>query len=126
MIGSGVLMILISAWGVVLARRRRLGTSRWFRRAALFGIVLPLLANATGWIFTEVGRQPWIVYGLMTTAKGVSSVPTADVAITLIAFVAIYSALAVVDLMLMTRAARRDLDEDDEAASTSVVPGLVY
>ena len=89
MVGAGILMILLSAWGVWLGRRsklERLGESRWFRRAALWGIALPFIANTTGWIFTEAGRQPWIVYGLMRTAKGVSTVTTADIALTLVAF----------------------------------------
>ena len=54
MAGVGVIIILLSAWGVWLARRKRMLESRWFRRAALIGMALPFLANMTGWIFTEV------------------------------------------------------------------------
>jgi cytochrome d ubiquinol oxidase subunit I len=134
MVGMGILMILLSGWGVVLSRRkRRLGDSTWFRRAALIGIAFPLIANSTGWIFTEAGRQPWIVYGLMTTAKGVSSVTAADVAGTLAAFVVIYAALGAVDGFLMVRAARRPIDLPEEdgrvaggAAGDVVIPSLVY
>ena len=86
MVGAGMLMILLAAWGVVLARRKRLLASRWFRRAALAGMALPFLANTMGWIFTEAGRQPWIVYGLMRTATGVSGVTAADVLLTLVGF----------------------------------------
>ena len=88
MVGAGVLMILLGAWGVWLGWRKRLVQSRWFVRAALAGIALPIIANASGWIFTEAGRQPWIVYGLMQTAKGVSTVSAADVGGTTAAFVA--------------------------------------
>ena len=87
MVGAGILMIAVSAWGLWLGRGRRFLESRWFRRAALAGIGLPVLANASGWIFTEAGRQPWIVYGLMQTASGVSSVPAADIAFTMAVFV---------------------------------------
>ncbi len=126
MVGAGIALILLSAWGVWLARRRRLGESRWFRRAALVGIGLPMLANATGWIFTEAGRQPWIVVGLMKTLRGVSAVPTADVAGTLVAFLLVYGALGAVDAWLMVRAARRPLEEPAEQAGAASVPGLVY
>jgi len=129
MAGAGVVMILLCAWAVWLARRKRMLESRWFRRAALIGMALPFLANMTGWIFTEVGRQPWIVYGLMKTAKGVSPVTTADVAFTLVGFVLIYAVLGVIDAVLMVRAARRPLDEveeHDSGANSVVVPSLVY
>ncbi len=129
MAGAGVLMILLCAWAVWLARRKRMLESRWFLRAALVGMALPFLANLTGWIFTEVGRQPWIVYGLMKTVKGVSPVTTTDVAITLVGFVLIYAVLGAIDAVLMVRAARRPLDEAEEhdsGASTAVVPSLVY
>jgi cytochrome d ubiquinol oxidase subunit I len=126
MVGAGMLMILLAAWGVVLARRKRLLASRWFRRAAVAGMALPFLANTMGWVFTEAGRQPWIVYGLMRTATGVSGVTTADVLFTLVGFAVLYSALGVVDVVLMTRAARHDLDEPLHTPQPGAVPGLVY
>lgn len=128
MIGSGILLILLSAWGLWLARRKRAVRNAWFRRAALAGIALPILANATGWIFTEVGRQPWIVYGLMQTAKGVSPVGAGDVAFTTAVFVAVYSVLGVIALVLILRAARAPFDEAEkhETGDAALVPGLVY
>jgi len=131
MVGVGILMILLCAWGVWLLRRKRTGVGvarrdLWFGRAAVVGIALPFIANTTGWVFTEAGRQPWTVFGLMLTAKGVSGVTTADIALTLAAFVAVYSALGVVDAWLMVRAARRPLAEPEEAAQAVEAPGLVY
>jgi len=135
MVGAGMLMILLSAWALVLARRKRLLASPWFRRAALIGMALPFIANATGWIFTEAGRQPWIVYGLLKTATSVSPVSAADVVATLVGFVVIYSALGAIDVMLMARAARHKLDDLDdhgghgghaESSAGGVVPELVY
>jgi cytochrome d ubiquinol oxidase subunit I len=129
MVGAGILMILVSAWGLWLSWRKRMVKSRWFVRVALAGIALPILANASGWIFTEAGRQPWIVYGLMETAKGVSTVSAADVAGTLAAFVAVYSILAVLAAVLVVRAARHPLDRVGEAAGPDeapAAPGLVY
>ncbi len=132
MVGAGVLMILLSGWGVWLCRRKeldRLVGNRWFRRAALWGMLLPFIANTTGWVFTEAGRQPWIVYGLMKTAKGVSSVPTVDIALTLAAFVLVYVVLGAIDAWLLVRAARLDLDHadhGDETAEGSETASLVY
>jgi len=127
MIGAGVLLIMVSAWGLWLSWRKRVTPSRWFRRAAIAGIALPILSNASGWIFTEVGRQPWIVFGLMQTAKGVSPVSAADVAFTLAVFVAVYTALAVTAFVLILRAARQPFDEVEEhAPDPTLVPGLVY
>ncbi len=126
MVGAGILMILLSAWGTWASRRKKLLESRWFRRAALVGIVLPFIANTTGWIFTEAGRQPWIVYGLMATAKGVSAAPVADVAGTLAAFVVVYTALGITAFVLMLRYSRRSLSEPEQAPGGAAMPGLVY
>ena len=132
MVGAGLLMIALSAWGVWLCRRKqleRLVGNRWFRRAALWGMALPFIANTTGWVFTEAGRQPWIVYGLMKTAKGVSNVPTADIALTLAAFVLVYVVLGAIDAWLLVRAACFGLDHadhGDETTEGSEPAGLVY
>jgi cytochrome d ubiquinol oxidase subunit I len=129
MVGAAILLILLSGWGVVLARRKRLLTSRWFAPVALVGIALPFLANTSGWVFTEAGRQPWVVYGLMRTVQGVSSTTTADVATTLVGFVTLYTVLGAVDAVLMFRAARRGLPElepESEGTGVGTVPGLVY
>jgi cytochrome d ubiquinol oxidase subunit I len=129
MVGAGILMIAVAAWGVWLWWQKQLATSRWFRRAALAGIVLPIIANASGWIFTEAGRQPWIVYGLMQTAKGVSTVSAGDVALTTAVFVVVYTTLGVLAVVLVLRAARHPFDEiggpGDDAEPTPA-PGLVY
>ncbi|MDA8343252.1 MAG: cytochrome ubiquinol oxidase subunit I [Actinomycetota bacterium] len=126
MVGAGIAMIGVAAWGIWLARRKKLLESRWFRRAALAGIALPFLASTTGWVFTEVGRQPWVVYGVLTTTKGVSAVPAADVAATLAAFVLVYTALGVTALVLMVRSARRSLSEPETPGGEAIVPGLLY
>jgi cytochrome d ubiquinol oxidase subunit I len=131
MVGAGILLILLTAWGVWLSRRgglERLTENRWFRRAALWGIALPFIANTTGWVFTEAGRQPWIVYGLMTTAKGVSTVTTADIALTFIAFVLVYTVIGAIDAWLLVRATRYSLDEteDHEEVEAAELAGLVY
>lgn len=131
MVGAGIVIILISAWGLWLARPRRIDrmvSNPWFRRAALWGMILPFLANTSGWIFTEAGRQPWIVYGLMKTMNGLSKVTTVDVAVTLGAFVAVYSAIGAVDAWLLVRASRQSLDgaSPESRAEGAEISSLVY
>jgi cytochrome bd ubiquinol oxidase subunit I len=107
MIGFGLVVTLISLAGLWLTRGRRAPRGRWFWRLAVFAIAAPFLANTAGWIFTEMGRQPWVVYGTMFTAAGVSpTVSTAEVTTSLLAFTVLYGGLAAVDAALMARYAR--------------------
>jgi cytochrome bd ubiquinol oxidase subunit I len=107
MVGAGLAMILLCAVGLWHVRRGRLETARWFLALAPFGIALPYIANTTGWTFTEMGRQPWVVFGVMKTTDAISgSVGVGFVATTLIGFTVIYGALSVVDVFLLTRFAR--------------------
>jgi cytochrome d ubiquinol oxidase subunit I len=110
MIGLGLLTIAIGFAGLWLSRRGRIPDSRWFRRAAVLTVVAPFFANSFGWLFTEMGRQPWVVVpnptGVfavrMLTTDGVSpTVGTATVLTSLITFTLVYAALAVVELRLL-------------------------
>ena len=69
MTGLGFALIAIAAFGMWLVWRGRLDSSRRFLRLCTYAIALPLLANTAGWIFTEMGRQPWVVQGLLLTAE---------------------------------------------------------
>src|SRR6202046_5364380 len=113
MVGLGFLMLAATAWTWWLSRRRaqdRLQRSRWTLRVLVACIAAPFLANTAGWIFTEMGRQPWIVYGLLRTDQAFSpSVSASDVAITLGLFVLLYTVLGIIDGLLMTRTARHGL-----------------
>ena len=121
------LTFLISLWGLWLLRRERLADSRWFARVAVLAVVLPFAMNTAGWVLTEMGRQPWIVQGLQFTVDGVSgSVGAGSIILSLIVFVLLYGTLAIVDLWLMLRFARRDLppapsEEQRDAATASIV-----
>jgi cytochrome d ubiquinol oxidase subunit I len=129
MVGAGIVIILLSAWGAWSfrgSRTWRTTAGKWFERAALWGIALPFIASTTGWIFTEAGRQPWTVFGVMLTAKGVSNVTTADLALTLAGFVAVYSVLGVLDAWLMVKAARQPLEATGAAEEAAEPAGLVY
>ena len=72
----------------------------------LYSIPLPYIAIELGWILAEVGRQPWIVYGLMKTSDAVSPVATSQVAVSLIAFSLVYSLLGGVGFYLMAKILR--------------------
>jgi cytochrome d ubiquinol oxidase subunit I len=110
MVGCGMYFIALFAYSFWLASRRELDRHRWYLKAALWSLPLPWLAIELGWIVAEYGRQPWAIEGVLPTALGVSSVTVAQVATSLVGFVLFYSALAVVDAILMVRYARRGPD----------------
>jgi cytochrome d ubiquinol oxidase subunit I len=125
MVGSGLLLILIGLLGTWLLYRKRLYGVRWYHRLALLGLLLPFLANATGWIVTEMGRQPWVVYNVLLVRDAVSpAVDTASVLITMIGFTVLYGALAVIDVYLMAKYARAGAGEETSAAEAGA--GLAY
>lgn len=106
---AGVIF-LIAAWGLWLMWRKQLTASRWFVRVAIWAVPLPFIMNTAGWMLTESGRQPWIVQGVQLTRQGVSpSLDTVSVAISLVVFFLLYAVLAVVDVVLMLRYARREM-----------------
>ncbi|HEY3001353.1 MAG TPA: cytochrome ubiquinol oxidase subunit I [Kribbellaceae bacterium] len=107
MIGFGGLAALLALIGLWLTRRGRLPGRRWFWVASGSAVALPLLANTMGWIFTEMGRQPWTVFGVLKTIHSVSpGVSTAEVVVSLSALTLLYGVLAVVEVVLMVRYAK--------------------
>ena len=106
----GTLMFMVAALGGFLYWRGRLERTRWYLWAAVGTIALPFGAALAGWVLTEVGRQPWIVQGLLRTADANSpSVGAWTVGVSLGVFLCLYAALGVVDFVLMRRYARPDL-----------------
>ena len=104
MAGVGVLLLLIPLLGLLLLRRARLERSRRFLQLAVLGAFLPPLANLTGWIFTEMGRQPWVVYGLLKTSDARSPlVSSGDIIISLVGYTLLYGTLLVVGGRLFLR-----------------------
>ncbi|MFN8023614.1 MAG: cytochrome ubiquinol oxidase subunit I [Acidimicrobiales bacterium] len=113
MIGIGMLTALPALWLLWCTRRGRpLCVRRYAGLVAIALPMLPLAANSLGWVFTEMGRQPWIVFGLMPTSAGVSpTVSTAEVLTTMIGFTVVYGILAVVEVRLLLRTIRGGLPE---------------
>jgi cytochrome bd ubiquinol oxidase subunit I len=122
MVGAGVLMIALAAWALLLVLRKRFAPG-FFLRWLPLAIALPYLANSAGWLLTELGRQPWIVVGLMKTAEGVSvAVSTTEVAISFLAYTLVYAALIVTNVYLLAKFAKADTAEPAPAAE----PVLAY
>jgi cytochrome d ubiquinol oxidase subunit I len=112
---TGVLMFLVAAVGSWLFWKRKLEHARWFLWAAIVAIAFPYIAATAGWVLTEMGRQPWIVQGLLLTSKANSpSVSTTLLAVSLGFFIALYLILGVVDFVLMRRYARPDVPRPAE------------
>ncbi|HTR93129.1 MAG TPA: cytochrome ubiquinol oxidase subunit I [Trebonia sp.] len=124
----GVLVLLISLWGLWLNHRKSLATSRVFLKVAVWSAVLPFLMNTAGWLLTESGRQPWIVQGIMLTKNGIS--PTVSVTwlwISLVFFILLYGTLGTVDLLLMLKYSRKQLPSPPAPADTDArVPAVLY
>jgi cytochrome bd ubiquinol oxidase subunit I len=116
MIATGVIAGLVGAWFLWLTRKGRAPTTVWALRAAIILPLLPLAANAFGWIFTEMGRQPWLVFTLMPTRAGVSPGTTAaEVVTSLSVFTVLYGVLAVVEvglILMVVRAGLPDVSAD--------------
>ncbi|TFV99265.1 cytochrome ubiquinol oxidase subunit I [Leifsonia flava] len=108
MIGLGLLHVIVAVVGLWLTRKGRMPKNKWIWRAAIWSFPLSLAAMIMGWIFTEMGRQPWIVFSLLKTQDAVSpNVTGLEVLISLIAFTVIYGILAVVEFKLIKRAAQK-------------------
>ncbi|WP_395656745.1 cytochrome ubiquinol oxidase subunit I [Nocardioides sp.] len=120
MIGFGFLAALFGALILFLTRKGRAPTSKWFARMAIWTPIAMTLGNAFGWIFTEMGRQPWIVFGLMTTSNGVSpGVSALEAWISVITLTLLYAVLAVVEIGLILRFAKRGADPFQEPPDPS-------
>lgn len=125
MIGFGAFSAALAAAGLWLTRKGRVTDNKWFERIALIALPMPFLANFFGWIFTEMGRQPWVVApnpnGVdlvrMLTQDGVSHVSAGHVITSLSVFTLLYGALAVVWFILMKRYTKAGPLDDDTAVT---------
>jgi cytochrome d ubiquinol oxidase subunit I len=112
MITTGGLAMLAGVVMLWASRRGRTPSSRWLLRTAIVLPLLPMVANSFGWIFTEMGRQPWVVFGLMPTSAGVSpSTSVAEVATSLAMFTLLYGVLAIIEVKLLLRYVQAGLPE---------------
>ncbi len=135
MMGFGLLSTAIAVAGLWVTRKNaKRPVAGWMWRLAVWQAPLALLGILVGWIFTEMGRQPWIVFGLMLTQDGVSpNVPGWTVLISLIAFTAIYAILAVVEFGLIVKTVKEGPqplpgpdDPDPSDVPVDQTPSTVY
>ena len=104
MVGLGTIFILIMASAIVMLWRRKLFAARWMLWILMLSFPFPYIANTAGWITAEVGRQPWLVYGLMRTDQGFSSnVSAGNGLFTLLGFMGMYTVLSILFVILIWR-----------------------
>jgi cytochrome bd ubiquinol oxidase subunit I len=117
MVGIGLLMLAVVATGLVLLARKELDRTAWYLRLCQFTTGLGFLAVIAGWTTTEVGRQPWTIYGLMRTADSVSpSLTGANVLLSLLLYVAVYLVIYPVGVSVMLRIVRSGPAASEDAA----------
>jgi cytochrome d ubiquinol oxidase subunit I len=116
MVGLGLAIVGLMMYSAYQLYQGSIYNNRFTLTMLLYLIPLPFIANTFGWIVAELGRQPWIVYGLLRTAEAVSSLSVAEVLISLVLFMAIYTFLGILMVYLMVKEVQR-FDE-------KVVPGI--
>lgn len=120
MVGLGMFFILLTATFFVLSARRRLDAHPWLLKLAVFAIPLPWIAAECGWIVAELGRQPWVIEGVLPTAVAVSDLGAGTVLLTIAGFTLIYTVLFVIEMKLMLKSIRKGPEEQ------SVPPPAAY
>jgi cytochrome d ubiquinol oxidase subunit I len=118
MVGLGLLMIGLGAWGAWLIWRRKVFDSPWFLRFCVAMGPSGFVAVLAGWMVTEVGRQPWVVYGVLKTRDAVSPVIASQVATSLLAYVVVYSIVFTAGALFILRL----MAEGPVAAKTEPAP----
>ena len=125
-----MLMFLVAAVGAWLYHRGKLESTRWFLKLGVLTIAFPLIAISAGWVLTEMGRQPWIVQGLLKTADANSAnVGSPTIILSIVVFALLYIVLGVFDFVLMRRYARvdpPDVDDDNEAGGLGSLMSAGY
>ena len=113
MITLGTIFIVLMACAGLQSLRGRLESSRWLLWILMLAFPFPYLANTLGWMTAELGRQPWLIYGLFHTSEGYSKVVSSgDTVFTLIGFVGLYSVLGLLFLLLVGREISRGPEEE--------------
>jgi cytochrome d ubiquinol oxidase subunit I len=119
MVIIGMGLIAISWLGLLFWWRGALLRQRWFLWILVLSVLLPQLGNQLGWLSAEVGRQPWIVYGLLRTSDGISRVvDSGQTLFSLVLFTLIYALLFVLFLFLLDRKIKHGPVEGEDGAAT--------
>ncbi|MCF7903240.1 MAG: cytochrome ubiquinol oxidase subunit I, partial [Candidatus Marinimicrobia bacterium] len=126
MVGAGMVLLVLILLGILYIIKENYPNKIWFLKLLPWAIALPYIANSTGWIMAEVGRQPWIVFGLQKTADAVSpAVSTGEVLFSLIVFTLLYGVLMGADIYLLKKYAIAGTDETKpQPESEAIFDGL--
>jgi len=121
MVGLGTLLIAVMAIGAMLLSLGRLYSNRAMLWTLLLAFPFPYIATTAGWMTAEIGRQPWLIYGLMRTSEGTSArVSTGSGMFTLLGFLGLYALLGVLFLFLIWR----EVEHGPEPSKSSTVPSV--
>jgi cytochrome bd ubiquinol oxidase subunit I len=117
MVGVGFAMLALALYALYLSTRGRWRTDPRVLQLLVLAIALPYIGNSTGWILTEMGRQPWIVFGLMKTTQGLSpTISSGMVLFSVVGFTLLYGVLALADLYLLAKFARGEASKQTETS----------
>lgn len=109
------LMALVTFCALIQYKRDRLAKTKWLLWGLMLSVLFPQIANQTGWMTAEIGRQPWIVYGVLKTAQGVSpTIHRGQVITSILMFIAIYTLLFVLFMFLLDRKIKQGPEGVDE------------
>lgn len=117
MVALGLLMMLLGVVALWLRYKQRIYTSRPFLWFALFMGPAGLVAILAGWVTTEVGRQPWVVYGLQRTRDAVSAHGDLQMSVSLLAFIVVYTSVFGVGYSYMVRLIKKGPEEHESYAT---------
>jgi cytochrome d ubiquinol oxidase subunit I len=114
MVGAGLLMIALALVGLYLALKDRIERTAWYLKVLPLALFLPYVANTTGWLMTELGRQPWIVFGLMKTDQAVSPTVAAGMVLaSVVLFTLVYGALMAADTYLLVKYSKSEPGQEE-------------
>lgn len=123
MVGMGLVMLTLGIWGAAAWALKRLDHARWYHRALVLAAPSGFVAVLTGWITAEVGRQPYVVYGVLRTADAVSPVSGASVAASLLFFIVVYAIVFSAGALYILRLMANGPDSHEEPPTSDQPPG---
>jgi cytochrome bd ubiquinol oxidase subunit I len=123
MVGMGLIMLTLGLWGAAAWALKRLDAATWYHRALVLAAPSGFVAVLTGWITAEVGRQPYVVYGVLRTADAVSPVSAASVATSLIFFMVVYAIVFSAGALYILRLMGKGPESDESPPQSNQPPG---
>ena len=117
MVGIGMLMILVGELSAAQYFRKKLFDSKWLQGVWMLMMPSGFIALLAGWFVTEIGRQPWLVHGVLTTAQAASQVPAGNIALSLAMYLTLYAALLSAYVSVVFYLAKKAVDGGHEAST---------